>query len=618
MHRRAQSKAKEGMHLEMPRLNTTPSPNGSPRSQTAPLFVSSFNHRASESKFEAAHMQPAFPLDDKKDTSISMNNPSEMSLASKFALSPHPGQWDPALLSQRPEPDDYLHNPDPRRDRKTDAAGSIFTRRGLVNIGCLAILASALVCLFAVYPLVSKLLESERSTLGAYNLGGTNASGQVPEMPGNFALIDRDTPKEAYTHTSIDDGSEWDLVFSDEFNTDGRSFYPGDDPYWEAVDLHYWQTNNLEWYSPDQVTTANGLLNFTLSKEKWRGMDYKGGLISSWNKFCFTGGYYEVNVSLPGLSTVYGLWPAIWAMGNLGRVGYGASLDGTWPYTYDTCDVGTLPNQTFPDGTPKNATINGDQYNGYVLSYQGGQRLSACTCQGESHPGPKHADGSFVGRAAPEIDMFEAVVDQGTLIGHVSQSGQWAPYNYAYEWFNTTDNMKILGEKTIFNTYVGGVYQQATSGLSVTNQDCYTQGGGCFSIYGFEYKPGNDGYITWVSDGTPSWSVRGAGMAADPRVEIGPRPIPQEPLYLIMNLGISPNFGGIDWDHLVFPTWMLVDWVRVYQPKGQYNVGCDPPDFPTAEYINTYPEAYTNPNLTTWVDDYKQVVPKNRLVDGCT
>jgi hypothetical protein len=38
------------------------------------------------------------------------------------------------------------------------------------------------------------------------------------------------------------------LVFSDEFNTDGRTFYPGDDPYWEAVDLHYWQTNNLEWF----------------------------------------------------------------------------------------------------------------------------------------------------------------------------------------------------------------------------------------------------------------------------------------------------------------------------------------------------------------------------------
>jgi hypothetical protein len=32
------------------------------------------------------------------------------------------------------------------------------------------------------------------------------------------------------------------LVWSDEFEVDGRSFYPGDDPYWEAVDLNYWQT----------------------------------------------------------------------------------------------------------------------------------------------------------------------------------------------------------------------------------------------------------------------------------------------------------------------------------------------------------------------------------------
>lgn len=57
---------------------------------------------------------------------------------------------------------------------------------------------------------------------------------------GNFGLIDDDTPHEVYTKTSYRDGSEWQLVFSDEFNTDGRSFYPGDDPYWEAADLHYW------------------------------------------------------------------------------------------------------------------------------------------------------------------------------------------------------------------------------------------------------------------------------------------------------------------------------------------------------------------------------------------
>ena len=51
-------------------------------------------------------------------------------------------------------------------------------------------------------------------------------------------------------------------------------------------------------------------------------------MMSSWNKFCFTGGYIETNVSLPGVNNILGLWPAIWTMGNLGRAGYGASLEG--------------------------------------------------------------------------------------------------------------------------------------------------------------------------------------------------------------------------------------------------------------------------------------------------
>lgn len=33
-----------------------------------------------------------------------------------------------------------------------------------------------------------------------------------------------------------------------------------------------------------------------------------------------------------------------------------------------------------------------------------------------------------------------------------------------------SDNYKLLGEGSKINTYVGGVYQQTTSGLSVTNQ----------------------------------------------------------------------------------------------------------------------------------------------------
>lgn len=53
-----------------------------------------------------------------------------------------------------------------------------------------------------------------------------------------------------------------------------------------------------------------------------------------------------------------------------------------------------------------------------------------------------------------------------------------------------------------------------------------------------------------------------------------------------MNLGISENFGVIDFEHLTFPTTMRVDWIRVYQRSDSINIGCDPKDFPTQAYIN--------------------------------
>ena len=67
------------------------------------------------------------------------------------------------------------------------------------------------------------------------------------------------------------------------------------------------------------------------------------------------------------------------------------------------------------------ATVGGDAGTGGVLSYLPGQRLSRCTCQGESHPGPKHKDGTFVGRSAPEIDVFEAQVERHNLSRKMGQ-----------------------------------------------------------------------------------------------------------------------------------------------------------------------------------------------------
>lgn len=358
-------------------------------------------------------------------------------------------------------------------------------------------------------------------------------------------------------------------------------------------------------------------------------------MLQSWNKFCFTGGYIEASVRLPGSADVSGLWPAFWTMGNLGRAGYGATLEGTWPYSYETCDVGTLQNQTDVNGNPQTSNTGGDtmfnrKHHTKALSFLSGQRLSACTCPSdypELHPGPLLPDGSLRGRAAPEIDIFEAQVDSSKDKMTVSQSAQWAPYNQLYKAANTTGPAYTLfAESAKHNSYTGEVTQQSASCVSDASQDALQYGGDdSFATYAYEYQPGTDGYVQWVSDGQPSWKLNNAFTEPDPVSEIDRRPFPNEPMYIIFNLGISQNFATPQWTKLAkqWPFIMAIDYVRVYQPTDAYNVGCDPPDYPTADFINRHEAAYSNANLTLWgatepQGGYQANWPRNRLnPNGC-
>jgi hypothetical protein len=72
------------------------------------------------------------------------------SLSSQFSLSPDPTQWGAAVSMNHPEPDDVLHNPDPKRDRRSDGGGSLFTHRGLANLGCLLLISLAVIALLYV------------------------------------------------------------------------------------------------------------------------------------------------------------------------------------------------------------------------------------------------------------------------------------------------------------------------------------------------------------------------------------------------------------------------------------------------------------------------------------
>jgi hypothetical protein len=143
------------------------------------------------------------------------------------------------LWDKDPDLDDVLHNPDPVRDAKLDRSFTLFSARGWANAGALVILILAILTLFAGYPIINALSHPQ-AAINGFNLGGINGTGQVPVLPNVPLLIDPETPNSALSRTGSD-GNSYNLVFSDEFNTDGRTFYPGDDPFWEAVDLHYWQ-----------------------------------------------------------------------------------------------------------------------------------------------------------------------------------------------------------------------------------------------------------------------------------------------------------------------------------------------------------------------------------------
>ena len=200
-----------------------------------------------------------------------------------------------------PEDDDYLHEP----DFKDKTEGGFWSGRGWLNIGALVLLVVALLSLFICYPVVSYYQEharNQRLMSENENIRVSKAHEDLSQPPQTFNmpnLIDNDTPEDAKTRTGWD-GEEYDLVFSDEFNTDGRSFYPGDDPYWEAVNLWYWATKDSEWYDPAQITTRDGSLRIKIENKDTHGLPYRSGMLQSWNKFCFSSGYFEVSVTFPG------------------------------------------------------------------------------------------------------------------------------------------------------------------------------------------------------------------------------------------------------------------------------------------------------------------------------
>lgn len=307
----------------------------------------------------------------------------------------------------------------------------------------------------------------------------------------------------------------------------------------------------------------------------------------------------EAAIQLPGRGDIEGFWPGFWAMGNLGRPGYTATTDGLWPYSYwDGCDIGITKNQSSSDG----------------ISYLPGMRLPACTCSAADHPSPGNS------RSAPEIDAIEGSVgfmgaSYSGATGTASQSFQVAPFDVWYQ--PDYKFMEIYDSQiTMMNNYRGGTYQEAVSGLSWLNNNWYEVNGGEYQTYGFEYTPGATGSLAWFVGNEYTWKLD--ARALRPNGNIGQRVIPEEPMALVLNFGMGLSFAEVFLANLaeLMPATMKFDYVRIYQEEGSESITCDPPGYPTTDYIANHAVAYQNENMTSWTAaGYSW--PENSFVDGC-
>jgi hypothetical protein len=204
--------------------------------------------------------------------------------------------------------------------------------------------------------------------------------------------VDPDTPTKHLKTSSLfeEDAREYSLVFSVEFDQEGRTFEDGADPRWTAIDKNDYTNEALHYYRPANVNTSAGALHIStsLTTNKYKAFDeeklqyysdakhVQSGMVQGWNKFCITGGIVEFSAKLPGDPTVGGLWPALWMLGNLARATYVGSSNYIWPYSYNRCD----------------------EHNRHS------QKISACSKV--SHYSLEEGRG----RGSPEIDILEAMM----------------------------------------------------------------------------------------------------------------------------------------------------------------------------------------------------------------
>jgi beta-glucanase (GH16 family) len=383
---------------------------------------------------------------------------------------------------------------------------------------------------------------------------------------------------------SADTFYTYKLIFSDEFNHSKRTFEAGFDSKWTALDVLDTSNMGQHFFLPQAVQVDKGNLIITTSKpkKKYRGASYVSGSLQTWNKFCFTGGFVEVRAILPGKWGIPGTWPAIWVMGNLGRAAFLESQKGMWPWSFDAC----------APWVEKAEKVN--------------QKVNACgnlTNKHDPHSYPEeYGLNPFQGRGATEIDVIEVQIKARDEPAFISTSLQISPSLHDNlrppidtlpgpgQWYQ---GLKFGNYTNINKAYYGELGLDSLSALTQLESNSFMS----FHLYQLDWSPGPHGYIRWWMDGNFLFEIPGEALSSWSD-GIPPRQVPVEPSYLILSTAVSEKFSppceGQICDS-IWPSNFTIDYVRVYQgnPNRYTSVGCNPPGFPTTEWIYSHPVVYS-------------------------
>ena len=131
------------------------------------------------------------------------------------------------------------------------------------------------------------------------------------------------------------EAAEWELVWADEFETDGRP-----DPKNWTHESGFVRNEELQWYQPDNATCRNGLLVITARRERVANLHHNPDA-PKWAKSRDHADYTSASLTTQGLhqwrygrfemrariDTRVGLWPVFWTLGVEGDWPHGGEID---------------------------------------------------------------------------------------------------------------------------------------------------------------------------------------------------------------------------------------------------------------------------------------------------